>query len=73
MMLKVYGYATSRPFGDFNMPVPAQNTCLREYSTNINAQYVIPQLEHKFENCYMQLWTTIKSMQTGDILAMYSA
>lgn len=73
VMTKVYGYVTSRPFGDFIMPVPAQNSCLREYCKNIGAQFIIPQLEHKFENCYMQLWTTVSSMNEGDILAMYSA
>lgn len=73
IMVKVFGYATSRPFGDFVMPVPAQNSCLREYCKNINGQYIIPQLEHKFDNCYMQLWTTTKAMKSGDVLAIYSA
>ena len=35
--------------------------------------YVLPPLEHYFEDCYMQLFTVLKSMQHGDILAMYSA
>ena len=72
-MAKVFGYVTSRPFGDFIIPVPAQNTCLREYAANMKLQYVLPQLEHKFDECYMQMWTTLRQMSEGDIFAMYSA
>ena len=72
-MAKVFGYVTSRPFGDFIIPVPAQNTCLREYAANKKLQYVLPQLEHKFDECFMQMWTTLRQMSEGDILAMYSA
>lgn len=72
-MAKVFGYVTCRPFGDFIIPVPAQNTCLREYAANKKLQYVLPQLEHKFDECFMQMWTTLRQMSEGDIMAMYSA
>ena len=54
-------------------PVPAQNSCLREYAQANDLIYVLPPLEHYFENCYMQLFTALKAMEKGDILGMYSA
>lgn len=71
-MIKVFGYVTSRPFGSFVMPVPAQNSCIREYCKNIGATYVLPPLEHKFQNCFMQLYTVGSNVRSGDIIAMYS-
>ena len=71
-MKKVFGYVTSRPFGQFVMPVPAQNSCLREYCRNIDGQYVLPRLEHKFINCFMQLFSIGKEARSGHIIAMYS-
>jgi sporadic carbohydrate cluster protein (TIGR04323 family) len=71
-MNKIFGYVTSRPFGPYVMPVPAQNSCLREYSANRNYQYVLPQLEHKFDNCFMQLFGTIKNAGVGGNIVMYS-
>ena len=71
--MKVLGYVTSRSFQGFTIPVPAQNTCLREYALSNNRVYVLPPLEHYFDNCYMQLFTALKSLKEDDILAMYSA
>ena len=66
------GYATSRPFGDFIMPVPAQNSCMREFVLRKSGLYIPPQLEHKFENCFMQLFGTIAASSPGDTIVMYS-
>ena len=55
------------------MPVPAQNSCLREYADSQNCLYVLPPLEHYFQNCYMQLNTVINNIEEGDTIAMYSA
>ncbi len=71
--MRVLGYVTSRSFQGLTIPVPAQNSCLREFAKAQKLVYVLPPLEHYFQNCYMQLFTVIKSMQDGDILAMYSA
>jgi sporadic carbohydrate cluster protein (TIGR04323 family) len=71
-MTKVFGYVTSRPFGNFVMPVPAQNSCIREYCSTIEATYVLPPLEHKFKNCFMQLFTVGTNVSRGDIISMYS-
>ena len=71
-MQRYLGYAFSRPFGDFVMPVPAQNSCMREYVHRRDGLYIPPQLEHKFENCYMQLAGTISSSLAGDFIVIYS-
>ena len=71
-MKKIIGYVTSQPFGGFCMPVPSQNSCLREYANKKNFVYQIPQLEHKYINCYMQLYTTINIAKRYDSIVMYS-
>ena len=67
-----FGYTTSRPFGGFCMPVPAQNSCLREYCDENKGKYVLPQLEHKYHNCYMQLFSTLNSCSQNSAILMYS-
>jgi len=69
---QIFGYVTSRPFGPFVMPVPAQNSCLREYALQRSLQYVPPQLEHKYSNCFMQLYGTIRRMPLDSKIVMYS-
>lgn len=70
--MRVVGYVTSRSFQGFTVPVPAQNSCLREFANSQGMIYVLPPLEHFFEECYMQLFTALKLIKKGDILAMYS-
>ena len=55
------------------MPVPAQNTCLRDYANKNKINYSLPQLEHKFDDCYMQLYSTINSALQNDGIVMYSS
>jgi len=69
---RYFGYVTSRPFGSFVMPVPAQNSCLRDYVSRNGGVYVPPQLEHKFESCFMQLAGTTVKAGEGDFILMYS-
>ena len=71
-MKRYRGYAFSRPFGDFVMPVPAQNSCMREFAYRHGVSYVPPQLEHKFNNCAMQLYGSIVASKRGDTIIMYS-
>ena len=66
------GYTTSRPFGGFVMPVPAQNACMREYVRRREGIYVPPQLEHKFENCFMQFFGTLRASNQEEHIIMYS-
>ena len=71
--MRLLGYVTSRSFQGLSIPVPAQNSCLREYAASNKLDYVLPPLELNFENCYMQLFTLVKSLKEGDIIGMYSA
>ena len=71
--MRLLGYVTSRSFQGITIPVPAQNSCLREFAASNKLDYVLPPLEHNFDNCYMQLFTVVKSLKEGDIIGMYSA
>lgn len=66
------GYVTSRGFGGMVMPVPAQNSCLREYVANKNGTFILPDLESSFENCFHQLFGAINNLSNGEALVMYS-
>lgn len=69
---RIIGYVTPRPFGPFAMPVPAQNSCLREYATQMGLTYVLPQCEHIFKNCYVQLFGTLNGAPEDGQIVMYS-
>jgi sporadic carbohydrate cluster protein (TIGR04323 family) len=47
--IKFYTYATPKPFGGFVMPVPAQNSCMREYVSRQGGSYVLPLLELMYD------------------------
>ena len=66
------GYVTSRSFGPIMMPVPAQNSCLREYVNRRGGNYILPALESNYANCYHQLFGTIKTIKENSVLIMYS-
>jgi sporadic carbohydrate cluster protein (TIGR04323 family) len=68
----ITGYVTPQQFGPFIMPVPAQNSCLREYALQMNFSYKMPQCEHIFPRCFMQLFTTLTSAELNSHIAMYS-
>jgi len=70
--MNVVGYVTPRGFGLLSIPVPAQNSCLREFAASVDLPYVLPPLEHTIPGSYMQLFTAINMAQSGDIVAMYS-
>ena len=54
------------------MPVPAQNSCLREYVARNNGRYVLPHLESNFNNCFHQLFGLVNEMEINSALVMYS-
>jgi len=54
------------------MPVPAQNSCMREYVAKRGGYFLLPQVELKFENCYIQLCGTLLGASKGDTVLMYS-
>ena len=67
------GYVTVRPFGDMFIPVPVQNMLLRNYCTTKGFKYALPLGEHKYQNCYMQLFATINLFKTEGKIGMCSA
>lgn len=67
------GYVTVRSFSGMAIPVPVQNMILRNYCTSKYFSYGLPQGEHKFENCYMQLFTTLAAVPHGGHIGMCSA
>jgi len=70
--LRYKAYVTSRDFGGMMVPVPAQNSCIREYVANNNGVYILPNLESSFDNCFHQLFGAIANIIQGDALVMYS-
>jgi sporadic carbohydrate cluster protein (TIGR04323 family) len=70
--IKYFTYATPKPFGGFVIPVPAQNSCMREYVTRQGGSYVLPLLELMYENCHLQLFRLLENVPTNSQLCAYS-
>jgi sporadic carbohydrate cluster protein (TIGR04323 family) len=71
-MIMFYGYVTSRSFSSLYIPVPAQNSVLREYCVRKNAIYVLPPLESFYPNCYHQLFGLLHDVPVNSNIIMYS-
>lgn len=54
------------------IPVPAQNSCIREYVANKKGIFILPDLESSFDNCFHQLFGAIGNLVKGDAIVMYS-
>ena len=54
------------------MPVPAQNSCLREYVARNKGRFILPFGESNFPNCYHQLFGLVNEMEKASFLIMYS-
>jgi sporadic carbohydrate cluster protein (TIGR04323 family) len=54
------------------IPVPAQNSCIREYVAKNNGLYILPPLESYYENCYHQLFGLLAEIPTNSTIIMYS-
>ena len=72
-MSELYTYSTPRPFGQFAMPAPAQNTCMREYAKSIGFKYRLSVLELMYDNCFAQLFRLINEMPIDGNFCCYSA
>ena len=70
--MKFFAYVTTRNIGDLYLPVPAQNSALRESAARINAQYMLPRVEHFFKNSYIELNTLLELADPNSIIGMYS-
>jgi len=71
-MNKLFTYATPRPIGQFAMPVPAQNACMRDYALKNNFQYSLPILELMYDHCFAQLFRLLAEVPTKSNICMYS-
>ena len=67
------GYVSVRPFGGVALPVPIQNLVLRNYCQQSGYSYSLPMGEHKYENCFMQLFATINSVSSKTHIGFCSA
>jgi len=70
--LNYKGYVSSREFGGMSIPVPAQNSSLREYISQKNGTYILPNLESSFHNCFHQLFGSLNNLNNNDMIVMYS-
>jgi sporadic carbohydrate cluster protein (TIGR04323 family) len=66
------GYVSSRPFGEFNIPVPLQSLGLRDYCQRNNIVYVLPVNENMFPHSYMVLEGMIQNLAEFQGIVMYS-
>jgi len=67
-----HGYVASRPFGGMVIPVPAQNSCIREYILKKGGRYILPPLESYYPGCYHQLFGLLNTIPKNSIIIMYS-
>lgn len=70
--MKLGTYVITRPFNGFNIPVPFQNVVLRDYCSKNGLIYSLPEVEHKFNDCYMSLFTLIDKLECGGRVLMVS-
>jgi len=66
------GYVTSRPFGQYCIPVPLQSLALRDYCQRMGLLYVLPVNENIFPHSYMVLEGMIKDLSNYEGIVMYS-
>jgi sporadic carbohydrate cluster protein (TIGR04323 family) len=66
------GYVTSRPFGQYNIPVPLQSLALRDYCQRNNMLYVLPVNENIFPHSYMVLEGMIQDLTDHEGIVMCS-
>jgi sporadic carbohydrate cluster protein (TIGR04323 family) len=66
------GYVTSRPFGQYSIPVPLQSLALRDYCLRNNILYVLPANENIFPNSYMVLEGMIQDLTDYSGIVLYS-
>jgi sporadic carbohydrate cluster protein (TIGR04323 family) len=66
------GYVSSRPFGEFAIPVPTQSLALRDYCARKNFLYVLPVNENSFPHSYLVLEGLIQDLSKFEGILMYS-
>ena len=70
--MNLYAYVTTRKMGDIFLPVPAQNSVLRELAIRLKLNFILPRVEHFYEDSFIELNTLLKTAEMGSIIGMYS-
>ena len=70
--MKMYTYVTFRNMGDIFLPVPAQNSVLREVSNRLGVKYVLPRAEHFLKISYIELNSLLEISSKESLIGMYS-
>ena len=70
--VKMHGYVTVRPFGNMTIPVPVQNLLLRNYVEQ-GRQLRLAAQQHKFNNCFMQLYSTLDTVEQDGHVVLSSS
>ena len=66
------GYCTHNAFGDYKMPVPAQNIIYRDYANKNILDLKLSVNELFFPNCFLQLFGLINELDNLDGILMCS-
>ncbi len=66
------GYVSSRPFGEYSIPVPVQSLALRDYCARKNKIYVLPVNENDFPHSYMVLEGMLNNLDGFEGIVMFS-
>ncbi len=70
--MKLYSYVTTRKMGDIFLPVPAQNSVLREAANRLEVKYILPRVEHFYKDSFIELNTLLRKADEKSIIGMYS-
>jgi len=66
------GYCTHNPFGEYRMPVPAQNILYREYSNRLGLHFKLSVNELFFPDCFLNLFSLLKELEEIEGVLMSS-
>ena len=67
--MNLYAYVTTRKMGDIFLPVPAQNSVLREIARRLDLNYILPRVEHFYENSFIELNTLLRQAEKESIIS----
>ena len=66
------GYCTHNSFGEYRMPVPAQNILYRDYANKYGLYYKISVNELFFKDCFLHLFSLLEELDQLDGVLMCS-
>ena len=66
------GYCTHNSFGEYKIPVPAQNIIYRDYANKQNLELKLSVNELYFQDCFLQLESLLTELETLQGILMCS-